>query len=484
MKSFWLLFLTFSFASANGTTPGLSQCETSVGAACSAHFCFAEFVHHPEGILEVYGCEGNISGLPPDLCWRFINRTGSDATCLNYGKNKLCCCKSNSAELCNQQFKPSEKYITVSAEHLQNLGITFLIMATLAALVAKIGSHYDSKNRRVGISYNEDVNRYHNILFFAKILLMSVMLTVFWVPFSPDCSKHPLGKFHEAQKFVFEVVSPNIFVIFYFTLPVGLIFLDSVAFVTFRKNRHFHKTSRFIIYSGTFFVTISITINAFYEFYILNRKDKSKDYCNTDIAILKAAASFCLFIFYLCLIILHTYVLLRYPTVEIEEIIPNSEITEPNMTSTATSISSSYVEYKEEEVLFAPRPFHIDENGLGVVTITNTHRKDWVALRALLSSPPGVYQLHPSKFLIPPQRTVSMEVRYQPLEPLKDRPQSNLVFQWYILGSNAPTMNLNRMWSKPYVRSPALWKFFALPIFHEEPCSEKSNSDDGNITYS
>ena len=89
----------------------------------------------------------------------------------------------------------------------------------------------------------------------------------------------------------------------------------------------------------------------------------------------------------------------------------------------------------------------------------------------LLCSIPLSYSIHPQKLVLPPQREVTVSIRTttggRALQ-LDTSSKPTLMVQWFSVASSAMLMDATRLWQKPFVQPRHQWKFFVLPIFHEQ----------------
>ncbi|GMR59370.1 hypothetical protein PMAYCL1PPCAC_29565, partial [Pristionchus mayeri] len=121
-----------------------------------------------------------------------------------------------------------------------------------------------------------------------------------------------------------------------------------------------------------------------------------------------------------------------------------------------------------DTLLLQPNPFVLSSYHDEVLSLTNRHSQQWVALRVVVSVP-SLYVINPQRLLIPPLKTSTVEIRAsQSMEGKSD--EHSLLVEWFrfVSGTSCPDRDVSTFWTRPHYRPRSQWKHVVIPIFHEE----------------
>ncbi|CAB3405023.1 unnamed protein product [Caenorhabditis bovis] len=436
-------------------------CHNAPGAerSCNSSICFAHFYTLLEGTVERFDCVDDAM-LSFEACAKLLNAT---STCLKGANQIHCCCDSPK---CNADFQTTT--ISLSYTECVNLMVASLLVASIVVILKFIGSQAIVEHGMVLLDGNK-ASRIRNLNTACIAVLMSAALFC-WCPATMRCVEHALGRFQTPWKFVVQIMSTSLTSAIFVTVSPFLLYYEismSRKFkIAYGLNR---KSSISIDILLALFVVLAIYEPFNESLEIWDRDEKTLAYCRYGYFKWTILASVSMYTTYV--------ILLMWRVAEVSAVAAPADdptrslsvVEHPptlmSMSTATRSLAENTDDTQLETLTVSPRPFHVARGASAILNVTNNSNLEWVAMRALLSTT-GFYALHPTKFLIPPGKQVSIEVRQ--ITPI-EFPANNhsILIEWFSVGWTCPNVDINRLWSRPYLVAQNRWKFFVLPIYLE-----------------
>ncbi|CAI5441115.1 unnamed protein product [Caenorhabditis angaria] len=417
----------------------LSKCFTNkeTKSCLSSDVCYSHYYIHQEGFLEGFDCNST-SSLPQSDCIRILqNSSMGTSLCVIQNENERhCCCLSTESEsICAAENRKTEEFFDL----WNGLQVLYFFMAILmTSLVASLAHTF----------YDYAFNK--------------------WSKDNSDFT-HENGRFFNPRTFLYTKFSDNMLNSVYFTINFVFCYFEYGLWKKYTSSKKINRTASITISLFIFLTIPLIIIQPIRETYQLLEKENEGGYCK--LGYVMHILNFChfLYILYDIIVLVHIREIFKLDKelmIEsdiIEEVIENNLL---SVEKAASTVETSQV--STENILeFEPRPFDVSRNSKSILKIKSNSKFQWIALRALLSTT-GFYKIHPTKFLIPPGREISIEVsQISQNEKNEAAYQHNILIEWFFIGSVAPAIDVNKFWIRPYIVPQSNWNIFVLPIYLE-----------------
>ncbi|WKY13745.1 hypothetical protein Q1695_004521 [Nippostrongylus brasiliensis] len=372
-----------------GTT-GQNVNETCVNTfppPCNDQLCYGVILKHPEGDVFRLGCMSTLGSNQSLGCEKVLQQSALNSTCIDAGSRKVCCC-SPAVEHCNSQWKPRTHLPHLNGKEaslfIGSIVLIFLIFYCLnrflrfATAEWGYGISSEGGDKLTSIELNCGV---------AKLIIGFILLMGLWYPVLPECQDHLEGVFEPRYVFIAQLVVPYVIGLFFCVYPLLMLLVDANR-MRFMGMRFFVCRPAHSSVSTTVALVAIIPLSLFLiKCSDLYRHEMEMNYCKLRKQWIRIGLVCALYVLYVLFTLaqeIGLLVLLRDITPYEENIIKSPDriksFKESPRELLETAKANTVVE-KSDALQVTPRPFIIDSNGEGVLSVENTGDSDWITIR-------------------------------------------------------------------------------------------------------
>lgn len=445
----------------------VSQCLHLNGSHCAqknGKGCYYRSRVESEGTVEISGCIEEETKTLSDC---------GEKKCYDDGKTRECCCKG---DVCSTSWIEHSTETLLSFAHLYHLTLS-LITASLVwwspIAVLSLSHNFFRKAQFISIS-----KTFYAIFFGiqgVKIILSIVILLFYFWPFNWNCEKTEDEMIFRPNKSIALFLLPP-------SLPTAFFPLNHFAHSIYAiYSIHIMCSTGRCIYRSWQLVLFQILPLAVssqataYNLRLIRSILSTGRYCTPSHTLPKMSLylSMCVVL----LEVVSSFLLLAYHFIprkkkDDEPLVVLDQPQTPDE-STLAETAQPNTPIDVDTLLLSPNPFVLSSYQEEVLSITNRHTQQWVALRVLVSVP-ALYVLNPQRLIIPPLKTSTIEIRLAKTMEGRSEEHSILV-EWFrfVSGTSCPSRDVSTFWTRPHYRPRSQWKHTVIPIFHEETISSR-----------
>ncbi|VDP00302.1 unnamed protein product [Heligmosomoides polygyrus] len=395
---------------------------------------------HPyfQGKIYRLGCLSSLTADQSLDCKTALHLSNFNATCIDSGTRRVCCCSSG-AQQCNSLWKPELLLPRLSGEEAVLLIVALLIIITVLYGLTRF-LNWATEEWGYDIASNGGDRLIFNEVNFGvlKVVILLALLISLWYPVLPDCQDHAEGVFEQRYVFIAQLLDSDLTGIFFCVYPVLLLLLDlnrlRCMVMPYMVCRAAHSVIS-VIAALFAILPLALFIHSCIHLY---HRELELHYCKLGQQWIRIGLNCVAYVVYIVLTLLEEVVLAiiikSNPLCEQTTIgSPVKIVFNDSLGEQIDTAKSNTVVEKDDALRVTPRPFTIDTSGEGILSLENLHDAEWITVR-------------------------------------------------YPVGQSCPSVDVTRLWQRPYITPRSAWKFYVLPIYHESPESSVVTAERGSAS--
>ncbi|KAF8382325.1 hypothetical protein PRIPAC_71467 [Pristionchus pacificus] len=470
LPSLLLSLLTITQSTQSSNQNGhLSKCLHINGSHCTQkkdEGCYYVSRVETEGLVEISGCM-NENPSKEEECVVQMGVNG-EKKCSDDGRIRLCCCKG---DLCSSSWTIPSTETLLSFAHLYYL-ILSLITASLVwwspISVLNLSQNFFRKAQFITIPKS-----FYGIFFGTqgvKILISLATLSFYFWPFLWNCKKTNDEMIFRPNKSIAIFLLPP-------SLPIAFFPLNHFAYTVYimysiqimcTTGRCIYRSWQLVLFQLLPMAVASQSTA--YNLRLSKALLSPGRYCTPThilpmISLYMSMCSILLEVISSILFLAYHFIPRKKSDDEPLVLLDQSQTPDE---STLAETAQPNTPIDVDTLLLQPNPFVLSSYHEEVLSITNRHSLQWVALRVVVSVP-SLYVINPQRLIIPPLKTSTVEIRAaQSMEGKSE--EHSLLVEWFrfVSGTSCPSRDVSSFWTRPHYRPRSQWKHVVIPIFHEE----------------
>ncbi|CAJ0590195.1 unnamed protein product [Cylicocyclus nassatus] len=453
----------------------VGRCIATFSPSCFDEYCYAHVTKHNEGRIFRLGCLSSPENEKLQVCKDILTHNHYNNTCIETGDHQMCCCYQRNGSFCNSKWKPNIVMPSMSKHEVLMLG-TGVIVKTIIfyGLYRSLERTSRSLEDNVVNQYCDKVMQIELNCGFGKIILLFALVICLWYPVMPQCEVVAEGELEQKYYFIYQMSSSAAIGLFYCLYPLLMCALDLNRIRAMAMNTTISRIPYSVVSLGaTAFSLVPFSMFV-YQTIPVYQREFSKSYCKLGKQMTQLAFVNVCYVAHATLTIVQeaiTYFLQskhhfnRFSPYMGKNIACKSSSRE-EQEQLGTAKSNTTTKDEESLLLITPRPFILDEEREGILSLKNAHDDEWMTVRVLVSSPDS-YIIRPHKVIIPPQKTSTISVQLCCCGKHCPPKETGLMLQWFSLSRSYLCFDATRLWQRPYLIPKSCWKFYVLPIYHD-----------------